>query len=108
MGESSSVGGAGHQLNLITAGSVTVATASSSTTNIGDIDEKAITTENPEDVVVAFAEAAKVVVYKGDIRQKPTRKEKAPKYTFKDSFVILNHGCGQAVENCDIFPRWIE
>ncbi|KAF2565270.1 hypothetical protein F2Q68_00024551 [Brassica cretica] len=25
-----------------------------------DIDEKAITTENPEDVVVAFAEAAKV------------------------------------------------
>ncbi|WZZ49650.1 hypothetical protein YC2023_049757 [Brassica napus] len=36
-----------------------------------------------------------VVVYKGDIRQKPTRKEKAPKYTFKDSFVILNHGCGK-------------
>ncbi|CAN6833284.1 unnamed protein product [Brassica oleracea] len=98
MGESSSVGGAGHQLNLITAGSVTTA----------DIDEKAITTENPEDVAVAFAEAAKVVVYKGDIRQKPTRKEKAPKYTFKDSFVILNHGCGQAVENCDILPRWIE
>ncbi|KAF3555612.1 hypothetical protein F2Q69_00011386 [Brassica cretica] len=27
---------------------------------LNDIDEKAITTENPEDVVVAFAEAAKV------------------------------------------------
>ncbi|CAN6916544.1 unnamed protein product [Brassica oleracea] len=36
-GESSSGGGGGHQLNLITAGSMTVATASSSTPNAGRI-----------------------------------------------------------------------
>ncbi|KAF2565269.1 hypothetical protein F2Q68_00024550 [Brassica cretica] len=46
MGESSSVGGAGHQLKLITAGSVTVATASSSTPNIGGIGSSSAATYN--------------------------------------------------------------
>ncbi|CAN6974610.1 unnamed protein product, partial [Brassica rapa subsp. trilocularis] len=89
------LGGAGHQLNLITAGSVMVATASSSTPNIGDIDEKAITKENPEIVVVAFAEAAKIFSHLIKQQQKPTRKKKAPNSTFKDYFVILNHVCGK-------------
>ncbi|KAL3723837.1 hypothetical protein ACJRO7_035932 [Eucalyptus globulus] len=41
-----------------------------------DIDEKAIRKEKPEDLVTALAEA-KVVVYEGRIREKPSSKDEA-------------------------------
>ncbi|XP_014624799.1 7-methyl-GTP pyrophosphatase isoform X3 [Glycine soja] len=44
-----------------------------------DIDEKSIRKETPEDLVMALAEA-KVVVYEGVIREKPTSKEEARQF----------------------------
>ncbi|XP_007046933.2 PREDICTED: maf-like protein DDB_G0281937 isoform X5 [Theobroma cacao] len=44
-----------------------------------DIDEKSIRKEKPEDLVTALAEA-KVVVYKGMIREKPSSEEEAREY----------------------------
>ncbi|XP_021908011.1 maf-like protein DDB_G0281937 isoform X4 [Carica papaya] len=44
-----------------------------------DIDEKEIRKEKPEDLVMALAEA-KVVVYKGMIREKPSSKEEAREF----------------------------
>ncbi|TYI40960.1 hypothetical protein ES332_A02G200600v1 [Gossypium tomentosum] len=44
-----------------------------------DIDEKSIRKEKPEDLVTALAEA-KVVVYKGTIREKPCNKDEAREF----------------------------
>ncbi|XP_038876103.1 7-methyl-GTP pyrophosphatase-like isoform X4 [Benincasa hispida] len=44
-----------------------------------DIDEKAIRKERPEELVMALAEA-KVVVYEGTIREKPSNKDEARKF----------------------------
>ncbi|XP_068475637.1 uncharacterized protein [Phaseolus vulgaris] len=44
-----------------------------------DIDEKSIRKETPEELVMALAEA-KVVVYEGVIREKPTSKEEARQF----------------------------
>ncbi|XP_026393535.1 maf-like protein DDB_G0281937 isoform X4 [Papaver somniferum] len=44
-----------------------------------DIDEKEIRMEKPEDLVMALAEA-KVVVYEGVIREKPSSKEEARQF----------------------------
>ncbi|XP_057499007.1 uncharacterized protein LOC130783411 isoform X3 [Actinidia eriantha] len=44
-----------------------------------DIDEKSIRMENPEELVIALAQA-KVVVYEGIIREKPSSKEEARQF----------------------------
>ncbi|KAL2241346.1 UNVERIFIED_CONTAM: hypothetical protein Sindi_0775800 [Sesamum indicum] len=44
-----------------------------------DIDEKSIRKEKPEDLVMALAEA-KVVVYQGTIREKPSSEEEARQF----------------------------
>ncbi|XP_065630442.1 uncharacterized protein LOC112029510 isoform X5 [Quercus suber] len=44
-----------------------------------DIDEKCIRKEKPEDLVMALAEA-KVVVYEGAVREKPSSKEEARQF----------------------------
>ncbi|KAK7814431.1 maf-like protein, partial [Quercus suber] len=49
------------------------------TVMIADIDEKEIRREKPEDLVMALAEA-KVVVYEGIIREKPSSKEEAREF----------------------------
>ncbi|XP_057760483.1 uncharacterized protein LOC130980857 [Arachis stenosperma] len=46
-----------------------------------DIDEKSIRKEKPEDLVMALAEA-KVVVYQGIIREKPTSEKEAREFIF--------------------------
>ncbi|XP_027094020.1 uncharacterized protein [Coffea arabica] len=49
------------------------------TTMSADIDEKATRKEKPEELVMALAEA-KVVVYEGNIREKPSSKDEARHY----------------------------
>ncbi|XP_028757750.1 7-methyl-GTP pyrophosphatase-like isoform X4 [Neltuma alba] len=49
------------------------------TTMTADIDEKSIRKETPEELVMALAEA-KVVVYEGVIREKPSNKEEARQF----------------------------